>query len=84
MARVSWNTARWPGESGFHLSRRIVVKLDGVPQRKVFAYDVERGEVVRAVLDPNGRMQVDPSDRSQVWAETLHGVVTVEPKAEAA
>lgn len=53
---------------------RVEVQVDGVEQRNVVTYDVPAGLVVRAELDPAGRLVLAGE---QVALERVSGNVTV-------
>lgn len=53
------------------------VYLDGVLQPKCSLADDEKGEIVRCVVDANGRVQVDPNNTEEVWVETVTGRVKI-------
>lgn len=63
----------------FEVGRRLRVFLDGVEQKMVMSYDIERGQVVRQKPGPDGGPIPDETGES-VAVETLEGVVTVEWK----
>lgn len=67
---------------GCRLLRRTIVKLDGVPQRRVRAWDCDAGTVTRIVTDRHGRVKINRTKR-QVVTETVRGTVTVELQEEA-
>lgn len=62
----------------YEIGARLLVRLDGIEQKQVVAYDCEAGTVLRNKLDEQGRAQVNPDKRDEVWRETMTGNVTVE------
>ena len=61
-------------------AQRIRGMLDGVEQHQVVEYDCEAGTILRNKLDDEGRTQINPANRDEVWRETVTGNVTVEWK----
>jgi len=53
----------------------LVVRLDGVEQQQVVAYDIEAGTVLRNKLALNGNVF---KEGDEIARETVTGVVTVE------
>ena len=53
------------------------VYLDGVLQPKCSLADDEKGEIVRCVVDAEGRAQVDPNNPEEIWVETVRGKVEI-------
>ena len=62
------------------IGRRLRICVDGVEQREVVEYDCDAGTVLKNRLNSEGRAQVDPNNREQVWRETVRGNVTAEWK----
>lgn len=56
--------------------RRLVIKLDGVEQAKVVAYDLEAQTIERCVLDADGNIQLNEA-RDEVLLEVVTGKVEV-------
>lgn len=59
----------------------VRVFLGGVEQRQCFTADEERGLVIVADCDADGRTQLDAS-RKRVRRKTLHGVVRIDIPAD--
>lgn len=59
------------------VGRRARIYLDGKLIEKVRTADEEQGFVVRCVLDENGRVQVNPNNRDEIWVERLDGRVQI-------
>lgn len=64
------------GDDDFGAYGPIEVRLDGVEQRDVSAYDTIAGTIARAVRDGDGRLVLTP-DGQGIQLETVSGVVTV-------
>lgn len=55
----------------------VKVFFNGYERKHVFTADEEKGMIVAAALDAQGRVQLN-ADRSDVLTETLYGVVRME------
>ena len=66
--------------------KNVRVFLDCVEVRHCTVADESLGYVRRAVLDDDGRVQIDPNNPDQVWEEDVRGCVeiVVEPGPEEA
>lgn len=60
------------------LAAKLTIRLDGVEQRLVVAYDVQESWIDRYVADAAGHPQLDPDRPGEVWKERAVGHVTVE------
>ncbi len=60
-----------------HLKLPVKIYLDGVEQLCCFEVDDKEGYVVRAVLDVEGRYQLDPNDPTELWREKVYGKVEI-------
>jgi hypothetical protein len=65
------------GDPGFRrFGPNLRIFLDGEEQRRVTAYDADKGTITRQRLDEAGRIFVDPGT-DEVALETLTGSVEV-------
>jgi hypothetical protein len=67
MARISHNDKAARGKNVF---------LDGILQKNVRWFDIERGEIEKVKIDRNGNIVLN-ADKSAVELEIVRGVVTV-------
>lgn len=60
------------------IGTKIRIRLDGVLILRVVSYDIERGEIVRTVVDRRGHPLRDPRKPDEWLFQTLRGAVAVE------
>lgn len=65
----------------WHLAHRLTIKVDGVEQAKVVAFDTEAGTVTRLMLNEADEIMVD-QEAEEAMTETMTGTVTVELRSE--
>jgi hypothetical protein len=63
---------------GQQIGKHLRITLDGIPARRVVAYDIERGEIVRTVIDRRGNPLRNPAQPDEWLMQTVRGKVAVE------
>lgn len=63
---------------GQQIGRNLKITIDGRLARRVVSYDIERGEIMRTVIDRRGYPLRDPRKPDDFMLQTVRGKVEVE------
>lgn len=80
MPLADWLPARYDisqADYNPEIGRRLLIKLDGIKQDMVLAYDAEQGWLIRYRTDENGQIIID-REHDRAKQETVYGVVTID------